>query len=564
MPTRLTLQDIRKIRDVHSLARVFRVLGYDVDDHITSFDPKEVGFSGVRAERVDKVGMIWHKDSTFILHILTQDLESKNTRSIAQDFIDRPGEFLLIFTDSNFLRLIFAKPVMRRGSYQPNHVKIEPLKPSAHDLHILNQLRVAPDDDASTIRTKHYEALRDRRISHDHQSDIDKEIQDYPEDQRWESLKSLTSILDTDKVDEEGNRKLAKHNDLSDFYDYLSEIRKIPLLSQTEEIAFAQRVQEGGQAGNQLAKELRLKVKELKKLLRDQIHRHSYGQSVLETRITDVLSGETREGLVGKSSTALNHLFLRALDGELARQSFATHNLRLVVDQARKHFQRGLDVFHVVQAGNQGLLRAVDKFDYTKGYKFSTYATWWIRQSIGREIANYAHTIRLPVHLQEDIRKIEKARSNLLLEGIDEPTDEELVKKLGEAWTAERVADRLAYAEQETLSLVGGEAVEEALENVFFDYPSPFDFAVRGQFYERLEEVFSKLKEREVYILELRYGLKGNSVHTLEEVGAKLGVTRERVRQLENKAKKKLKYFESKKQSLFNFRDYDFPDAPSY
>ena len=293
---------------------------------------------------------------------------------------------------------------------------------------------------------------------------------------------------------------------------YLKEIGKVPLLSAEEEIDLAQKMEEGAVAKEKIA--------------------------ILKKRKEEATEEEQAE--LDEEIKALT----KTQDaGDEAKKRLAEANLRLVVSIAKRYVGRGMLFLDLIQEGNLGLIKAVEKFDYRKGYKFSTYATWWIRQAITRAIADQARTIRIPVHMVETINKLIRVSRQLLQELGREPTPEEIAEEMN--MPVERVREILKIS-QEPVSLETpiGEEEDSHLGDFIQDdnVPVPADAAAFTLLKEQLEEVLGTLTEREQKVLTLRFGLEDGRARTLEEVGKEFNVTRERIRQIEAKALRKLRH----------------------
>jgi RNA polymerase primary sigma factor len=296
---------------------------------------------------------------------------------------------------------------------------------------------------------------------------------------------------------------------------YLKEIGKVPLLTAEQEVILAKAIEEGEAATVELDKSV------------------APGKKLPTVRMRELQRIERQ--------------------GQLAKKKLIEANLRLVVSIARRYVGRGMLLLDLIQEGNLGLIRAVEKFDYTKGYKFSTYATWWIRQAITRAIADQARTIRIPVHMVETINKLIRIQRQLLQDLGREPTPEEIGREM--EFSPEKVREILKVS-QEPVSLETpiGEEEDSHLGDFIEDSDAvvPVDAASFILLQEQLDSVLHTLSEREKKVIQLRFGLTDGHPRTLEEVGREFGVTRERIRQIESKTLSKLRH-PSRSQKL---RDY--------
>jgi RNA polymerase primary sigma factor len=290
-------------------------------------------------------------------------------------------------------------------------------------------------------------------------------------------------------------------------HTYLKEIGKVPLLTAELEVELAKRIEAGNEAADELAT----------------------AEAVPAAR---AVAPEER-----------TRLRMQVRRGQQAKEALIEANLRLVVSIAKRYRNRGLAFLDLIQEGNLGLMRAVEKFDYTKGFKFSTYATWWIRQAITRALADQGRTIRIPVHMVETINKVVRVQRQLLQELGREPTVEEIAGRV--EFPIERVRE-IQRINQDTVSLEQpmGDEEDFSLSDLIEDQGAevPDDAATRSMLHEAVRDALATLPRREREVMELRFGLEDGRVRTLEEVGKAFGVTRERIRQIEAKTLAKLRH----------------------
>jgi len=327
---------------------------------------------------------------------------------------------------------------------------------------------------------------------------------------------------------------------------YLKEIGRVELLSFDEEIELSKKAERSEMAteiSNQRQKG-------------DQI------TDEIKERIDYLINekGESASGnelLLGITELDISQMKTILAEGEVAKKKLVEANLRLVVSIAKRHVGRGMMFLDLIQEGNMGLMRAVEKFDYRKGFKFSTYATWWIRQAITRAIADQARTIRIPVHMVETINKLIRVHRQLIQDLGREPSPEEMSETLD--MPPEKIRE-IMKAAQEPVSLEApvGEEDDSHLGDFIPDAEamSPSSFATNSMLKYELEEVLSTLTDREKKVLQMRFGLVDGLTKTLEEVGKEFGVTRERIRQIEAKALRKLRH-PSRSRKLKDFMEDD-------
>lgn len=361
------------------------------------------------------------------------------------------------------------------------------------DIDIINDI----EDEAEDVTETPIKVVSDLDEEDEEEEEIDIDFDQLSlssleiEDIKEEELLNIESLPSSIKVDDPVRM-------------YLKEIGRIPLLNSAEEIDYAIRVNNGRMATEQLeeAEKDGYEIPEADRLQLDQL----------------------------------------IDDAQYAKNRLVEANYRLVVSIAKRYVGRGMLFLDLIQEGNMGLMRAVDKFDHEKGFKFSTYATWWIRQAITRAVADQARTIRIPVHMVETINKLVRIQRQLVQELSREPSPEEIGERMG--ITAERV-QAIQKIAQEPISLEApvGEEEDSSLGDFISDPTAlnPYEYTVQEMVKRTLDEVLETLTDREEKVLRLRYGLLDGKTHTLEEVGKEFGVTRERIRQIESKALRKLR-----------------------
>lgn len=336
-----------------------------------------------------------------------------------------------------------------------------------------------------------------------------------------------------DEVDLRRDAELLKAPTNDPVRMYLKEIGKVPLLTAEQEVDLAMRIEAGLWAEDMLNDSDEFDPDRIKKLA--------------ERSHLEIGSGKVT---LDKAREICRRI---AYDGRQAKEKLVSANLRLVVSIAKRYVGRGMLFLDLIQEGNLGLIRAVEKFDYDKGFKFSTYATWWIRQAITRAIADQARTIRIPVHMVETINKLVRIQRQLMQDLNREPTADEIAHQM--EMTPEKVREiQKVSMEPVSLETPIGEEEDSALGDFIEDSDAivPLDAASFILLQEQLESVLHTLSEREKKVIQLRFGLHDGTPRTLEEVGKEFGVTRERIRQIESKTLSKLRH-PSRSQKL---RDY--------
>ncbi len=357
----------------------------------------------------------------------------------------------------------------------------------------------------------------DEDDSEDKDSDDDASSQD--QDSKPQAVAAVRSkggfvVSDSDETDEPVQQVTVAGATADPVKDYLKQIGKVSLLNAEQEVDLARRIEAG-----------------------------LYAEELLKTTSNDLTSRQRRE------------LHILAQDGQQAKNHLLEANLRLVVSLAKRYTGRGMQFLDLIQEGNLGLIRAVEKFDYTKGYKFSTYATWWIRQAITRAMADQARTIRIPVHMVEVINKLARVQRQMLQDLGREPTPEELAKELD--MTPEKVVEVQKYG-REPISLHTplGEDGDSEFGDLIEDSEAivPADAVSFTLLQEQLHRVLDTLSEREAGVVSMRFGLGDGQPKTLDEIGKVYGVTRERIRQIESKTMSKLRH-PSRSQVLRDYLD---------
>ena len=410
-----------------------------------------------------------------------------------------------------------GRKVLKKAPAAPSPIKsteFELEEPGPDDLTV-EDLALDPSTDIETDVDPAVLAAADPALAAAAPVVVDEDDEDEDEDDD-------TPRASSEDDDEDDPKPIAAEGEVGISTDlvraYLKEIGKVPLLTAELEVELAQRIE----AGLFAAEKIR----------------------------------QADDGEAAKVSTALRRdLEWLVADGGRAKRHLLEANLRLVVSIAKRYLGRGMLFLDLIQEGNLGLIRAVEKFDYTKGYKFSTYATWWIRQAITRAMADQARTIRIPVHMVEQINKLTRVQREMLQELGREPTPEELAKELD--MTPEKVVEIQGYArEPVSLETTIGDDQDSNLGDFIEDADAPIAAEVvsYGLMQEQLNEVLRTLTDREAAVVKMRFGLVDGQPRTLDEIGREFGLTRERIRQIESKTLSKLRH-PSRSQKLRDYLD---------
>ncbi len=351
---------------------------------------------------------------------------------------------------------------------------------------------------------------------------VDKSEYEYEEKQSKLSFDEKIKIL----------KQIKSHVSTDPIRAYLHEIGKIPLLSAEEEVILAKRIENGEKEMREIIKDLGAKEDS------DPIYKKA-AELIAQKDYKNKEVDKAKKRLEEKDRRYTNKI---ARDGFEARHLLTTANLRLVVSIAKNYLKRGLDLLDLIQEGNLGLMRAVEKFEYRKGFKFSTYATWWIRQAITRAIADQARTIRVPVHMIETINKLSKVSSQLASKLGRRPTIKEIAKSMGISPKKVQEIIKIAQKPQSLETPIGEDGETSLIEIIADEYTaSPQELATFSFLKKQINEILEGLSDRERKVLELRFGLMDGVSRTLEEVGHEFNVTRERIRQIEAKALRRMK-----------------------
>ena len=417
-----------------------------------------------------------------------------------------------------------AKPVKRTRKKKAEKVEEVPQDSQSEEVEDLEediveeaQLEDVEDIDTDVVDIEVDSDDADEDDSEEKDSDDDASSQD--QDSKPQAVAAVRSkggfvVSDSDETDEPVQQVTVAGATADPVKDYLKQIGKVSLLNAEQEVDLARRIEAG-----------------------------LYAEELLKTTSNDLSSRQRRE------------LHILAQDGQQAKNHLLEANLRLVVSLAKRYTGRGMQFLDLIQEGNLGLIRAVEKFDYTKGYKFSTYATWWIRQAITRAMADQARTIRIPVHMVEVINKLARVQRQMLQDLGREPTPEELAKELD--MTPEKVVEVQKYG-REPISLHTplGEDGDSEFGDLIEDSEAivPADAVSFTLLQEQLHRVLDTLSEREAGVVSMRFGLGDGQPKTLDEIGKVYGVTRERIRQIESKTLSKLRH-PSRSQVLRDYLD---------